>query len=296
MPDTPAPALVPTEAQAAMIARICVSLPLPPMPIKIAKTADNDDVAYTSISGKAANSHDVIGQLLLQAVLLGSQEQNAQRQKLQSHIVSSLVKEMRLIQVEQAYDVFARHTLKYIQAFVLCGTKTADEMDRLAPKADFLRADEVERDDPVHIAMCHYTASQDGLYKDVYGIGEGLDRFIEDPQEIREFERIRSDPTQMPSSKVMLKAAESYNESVSYEALIARAHDRLLREASRVEKNRQNAGMDTNDLTTDPNNEDEYENPDPPKGDEIQPAPAEQCAKVEEITEGIENVAIAAGA
>ena len=70
MSDVPAPALVPSEAQAAMIAKICACLPLPPLAMRVKK--DAKDVSYKSQSGSTANSHDVIAQLMLQAVMVGS--------------------------------------------------------------------------------------------------------------------------------------------------------------------------------------------------------------------------------
>lgn len=266
MSDVPAPALVPSEAQAAMIAKICACLPLPPLAMRVKK--DAKDVSYQSQSGSTANSHDVIAQLMLQAVMVGSKEQNTRRQQIQQDVISALTKDLRLVDAEQAYPVFARYTMRYIQSFVVCGERTAAEMDRLAPKADFLDAEVVERDDPVHIACCHWTASQDAFYKDVYGPGEGLDRFIEDPEALAAFEAIRPDPRKMPPAEIMLRAAEAYCESTSYPALISRAHDRILREAERVEKNRKEAGLDCKNLAEDICNEDTETNSDPPKGDE----------------------------
>ena len=96
--EHPAPALQPDERQAMTIAKIMVSLPLPPLPMLMdPEGADGecrDELQYKSDGGRVAISHDVLAQLMLHCVLLGSAEANSRRQERQQQVLADLTREV----------------------------------------------------------------------------------------------------------------------------------------------------------------------------------------------------------
>lgn len=142
----------PDEMQ--LVAMILSSMPAPPLPIVCGELLP-DEVTTPSGEHRVANSHDLLGMLLLNAMVRKDAADDKRRSAAQKEALSELVENMGALKEGDSagvYECFCSFTRKYVEAFTSKGNLY------------FMPLESVRREDRLHISMCHYISAQDIIY------------------------------------------------------------------------------------------------------------------------------------